>query len=313
MYYNRILSSIFEDLLREGELNWLINYVKTKDDLDILIGKNNKTEYCSIYRGTTRILLIEKGTSTNSKFKVKASPKYKQMLPELFSGNLCDVTLDKLEELRSLVATDRRFDRYHNNKKEGWYQNLYARKYGILSHENSEFVIVDKESVVGYDNENEQNTLFKPLQQTYKLIRQKLSEANPIRFGRLENKALGSELDLLALDKDGNILLLELKYGKNTSGIYLAPFQIGLYCDIFNQLDKDVLFSTVIDMVKQKQRLGLISPDWKIPKKFGEIKAKLVIGNFNSASSSLQKYYEVISFIKNENSQLIKDIEIVKI
>lgn len=313
MYYNRTLSSEFEDLLKIGELNWLIDYVKDREDLDILIGKNNKIEYCSIYRGTTRILLIEKAISKNSKFKIKASAKYKIIAPDIFSGNICDVTKDNLEKLRSIVAEDCRFDRYYNNKKEGWYQNMYARKYGILSHAGSEFVVVDKESVVGYDSEKEQDEQFKPLQESYKIIRQNLSNSNPFRFGALEKKALGSELDLLALDKNGNILLLELKHGSNTSGIYLAPFQIGLYYDVFNKLDKKILYDAVFEMLKQKQRLGLISPEWKIPNKIGEIKALLVIGNFNKASSSLTKYYEVISFINQENPKLAKDIEIVKI
>ncbi|MFI3298139.1 MAG: hypothetical protein R3Y59_11050 [bacterium] len=316
MYYNREISPELEDLLITGELKWLVRYIREHDDLDLLIGRNKSKEFCSVYRGTSRFLSIERSSFKKAVFKVTASNTYKKLCPELFSDSLSDITPERLEKLRNIVSNDSHFDRYYNNKKEGYYQNYYSRKYGLLSSELSEFVVVDKESVVGYEDENEKNKQFAPIQRLYLDVREKLCASAPELYGKHfankkdgteKEKSLGSELDLLALDKNGNILLIELKDGGNTNGIYLSPFQIGVYYDAFSQFSFDELFNTVIRMAKQKQRLNLISPDWKIPQQPGKMVAELVIGG-KCSKAALDRFESVKEFIKKDNEKLLKDI-----
>ncbi|WP_190275742.1 hypothetical protein [Thiorhodovibrio frisius] len=56
MYDNRILSHSFSKLLEpDGELRWLFYLVQKHSDTDFLIGKNDKEEWISIYRGLSRV------------------------------------------------------------------------------------------------------------------------------------------------------------------------------------------------------------------------------------------------------------------
>ncbi|MCH5327081.1 MAG: hypothetical protein J1E29_07760, partial [Duncaniella sp.] len=82
MYYDRLLSDGFEKLFtKDGILSWLIPYVKRTEDLDILIGKSGNQEYCSIYRGTSRIAMISK---SSNKYIVTASDSYKELGVNLY-------------------------------------------------------------------------------------------------------------------------------------------------------------------------------------------------------------------------------------
>jgi hypothetical protein len=112
------------------------------------------------------------------------------------------------------VSDDKKYDRYYNNKKEGYYQNILSRKYGINSLPESDFVIIDKEVVIGYKDKNEKEDNFGGKQKKYRDLLEKISRLDPIKFGKgLEKKAIGNELDFLAWKSDGTLLLIELKHG----------------------------------------------------------------------------------------------------
>lgn len=261
MYYNRKISNSFSALIEKGgELRWLFEFVKTQDDLDFLIGKNNSKEWISVYRGLSRVLKITKTKETDI-VKLDGANAYKNILPKLYGKKSTSIVFKKeLEHLVNVVSKDKKFDRYYKNKKEGYYQNILSKKYGICGNKNDDFVIIDKEAVVGYLNQKEKDTAFNKIQTKYKQFQKDISEKNSKRYGKnVEKKAVGNELDFLALDKNGNILLIEYKHGTNTSGIYLSPIQIGMYYDIFTNFPRKDLENAVFEMLTQKQKIGLIS------------------------------------------------------
>lgn len=102
----------------------------------------------------------------------------------------------------------------------------------------------------------------------------------------------------MALDKYGNILLIEFKHGSNTSGIYLSPLQIGVYNEIFSSLDPGVLHKAVFDMLHQKQSIGLIHPQWPKPKTIKGIIPWLVISASNNNSTAKARFNEVMNYAK---------------
>ena len=118
----------------------------------------------------------------------------------------------------------------------------------------------------------------------------------------MEEKPIGNELDFLALDSTGNILLIEYKHGGggNTAGIYKSPLQIGLYYDLFTKLNRDDLNKAVYEMLDQKQRIGLIHPDWEKPKKLAKIIPVLIISEFNYKSSAKEKFNEILEFVREK-------------
>jgi len=106
----------------------------------------------------------------------------------------------------------------------------------------------------------------------------------------------------LALDQDGNVLAIEYKHGTNTSGIYLSPLQIGLYYDIFTNYRNEYpsqFEHTIFSMLVQKQMMGLINPEWRIPQELKGITPVLIISNYNRRSSAKVKFAEIIEFVRN--------------
>jgi hypothetical protein len=89
-------------------------------------------------------------------------------------------------------------------------------------------------------------------------------------------------------------------YGTNTSGIYLSPLQIGMYNDIFTSFPKEDLGNAVFEMLEQKQKIGLINPNWKKPKSIKDIIPVLIISEFNYKSSAKTKFDEILQFSRKQ-------------
>jgi len=301
MYYNRTISKEFASLLENGgELRWLFDFVKNHRELDFLIGKNNSKEWISVYRGLTRILTIL--PINNISVLLDADDKYKDISPNLYGQkNLSENYQNEIEYLITQIEQNSKFDRYYKNKKEGFYQNELSKIFGICGKPDTDFVVIDKEAVIGYSDQAEKDNLFGNLQQKYKQLQREISDLNPERYGKdLGGKAIGNELDFLALDKDGNILLIEYKHGTNTSGIYLSPLQIGLYNDIYTSFPKNDLECAVFEMLEQKQKIGLINPNWKKPNCIKDIIPVLIISEFNYKSSAKTKFDEILQFARKQ-------------
>ena len=302
MYYNRKISDSFAKLIEKGgKLRWVFDFVKNHPDLDFLIGKNNSKEWISVYRGLTRIISILP-TDDPHRIKIEATNTYKQM-----SGNLYGIKSIKdnfqkdIENIISQIEGKKQFDRYYKNKKEGYYQNILSRKHGIHSSANDDFVIIDKEAVIGYSNQKEKDKLLGNIQEKYKQLQKEISILNPKRYGKnLAKKAIGNELDFLALDKEGNVLLIEYKHGTSTSGIYLSPLQIGMYNDIFTSFPKKDLECAVFEMLEQRQKIGLINPDWTKPNSIKNIIPVLIISEHNYKSSAKTKFEEILRFTRKQ-------------
>ena len=295
MYYNRTISNDLSSLLEEnGQLRWLFDFVKKRDDLDFLIGKNNSKEWISVYRGLTRIISIT--LKNNNTIFIDGAETYKKILPALYGSKSVDVNFqDDIDNLISQIEQNSKFDRYYKSEKEGYYQNKISRIYGICGKPDDDFVIIDKEVVIGYSSQVVKNTLFGEIQLKYKKLQKEISVLNPEGYGKnLEKKSIGNELDFLALDKDGNILLMELKHGTNTSGIYLSPLQIGMYADIHNKF-KEELGDAVFEMLEQKQKIGLINSNWKKPNSIKDLIPILIISDYNYETRETNSRYDTKS------------------
>ena len=308
MYYNRKLSDSFSKLLEpNGDLRWLFNLVHQRSDLDFLIGKNKKNQWISIYRGLSRVLTIS-NTIKPDVINLDGANAYKEIINGFYEQKKLSENFSK--ELLSLVEavyTDSKFDQYYNNKKEGYFQNELSRKYGICGKSNDDFVIIDKEAVIGYKNEQEKIDLTGEILECYKKLQKELSQKDTKRFGKdLDKKSIGNKLDFLALDKQGNLLLIECKHGTNTSGIYLSPFQIGMYFDLFDQFPRGELDNSVFEMLEQKKRIGLINSKWNTHG-IKDIIPVLIIFEYNDRSTAKIKYQEVMDFIRDRKEKPFLD------
>ena len=150
MYYDRTLTDDFaKHIMPGGQLRWLYDFVKNRPDLDFLVVKNKDVEAISIYRGLTRIMTI-KPTRNTGIVNIDAAPTYKEIAKEFFGvKSVSSITKEPIEFIINYLKANGVNDRYYGNKKEGYYQNELSRKHGICSSKDSEFVIIDKEAIIG--------------------------------------------------------------------------------------------------------------------------------------------------------------------
>ena len=233
MYYRRVISIELQRLLMcGGELHWLYKLVKERKDLDFLIAANNSKQHVFVYRGTTRLLDI---ALVGGLVRISAHQKYTDLAHKNNLDIYRDRDLSDLDfeygfiQLISYIPKDTHYD----NKKEGYFQNLFSRQFGILSEGTEDFVVIDKEVVIGYQNMQIKEKYFGDHQKTFKNIYGCLSKHLHNVGSKLSEKDPGNEIDFLAVDKRGKVLLIEFKHSSNPAGIYLSPIQIGLYCHIF--------------------------------------------------------------------------------
>ena len=320
MYYNRTLTQPFSQLFEQGgAFRWLFDYVKDSEDLDFQIGKSKSREWVSVYRGTSRVLKIQPYKGFNV-FNIDADRAYRLLATQgridIYGRKEPDDFGDgELGDLLGLVRQEKKLDRYYNNRKEGYYQNLFSRTYGIGGEPDGEFVIIDKEAVIGYENEEEKTKEYRQFRNPYSDLLGTISGINPERYGgNRGKKAIGNELDFLALDKNGDLLLIEFKHGTSTSGIYLSPLQIGLYYDLFSDLHQRIggLEEAVFSMLEQKQRIGLVNPSWQKPSRIRGLIPVLIIAQFNERSVARAKFAEIMRIIRKEtnNQDFLKGIRI---
>ena len=105
----------------------------------------------------------------------------------------------------------------------------------------------------------------------------------------------------LAVDRDGNILLIEYKHGSgNTSGIYLSPLQIGMYYDIFTKYPKGELDKAIHEMFRQRQKIGLIAPGFLIPAQLKDIIPVLIVSEYKEKSVAKERFHEVLKISREK-------------
>lgn len=296
IYYNRVMDSKLTDLIDE-KYKWLIEYVKEHSELDFQTGSNATDTWFSVYRGTGRVFTIKKDGT------IRADKKYMDLFPDFYEkpnkGNL--------DKLMAIVSKDLALKKYYIGKdgkrKEGYYQNLISRRYSLFCEKEDDFIIFDKEFVLGYSDDITKAKITKDTNDKYNDIVDKLKLKG---FGT-KIKAPGSECDFVGLTKDGDILMLELKQSGDTPKIALSPVQVGKYVDLTeNYLSKykTDFEKNVLEMVRQKVDLGILVPKFDIPKKIsGRIIPAVVVGG-NPTETAKERFIIARDMVKKPNINL---------
>lgn len=294
-YYNRTMSPKLEDLLKEqgGQYHWMIDYVKNHRELDFQTGSNNVDSWFSIYRGTGRVLQISVSG------KVSAHTKYEKLCPEFYE-NPSPELFDKLLEVLRYSDNFKRYyaDENNNSRKEGYYQTLISRRYTFNTRENDDFIIIDKELVIGFENKNAEEEWNTPISTN---LREDISSMRlQLKDTRLPAKIKESygEFDFLGLNWDGDIIIMELKQDDPVK-TYLSPVQVSYYHKQFTKLINELpdLYNNILSMIEQKVQLGLITiPEGKVlPTKLsGRILGYLIVGEDEPLSKEVCRKYKDI-------------------
>ena len=294
VYYNRVMSEKFEKLIMK-EYKWLIEFVKKHKELDFQTGfdqKQNKSWF-SVYRGTSRILQITY-FDKSERVKIDAATSYMKLgsYPKQLDEKHLEAYLNEINE-------NPNYGKYYidskGDRKEGYYQTLIARRYTFENKIDDDFVIFDKELVLGFINEAEKKSwnelVAKKQNETIQKLRSKSKERLPKTI-----KAEYGEIDFMGLTWDGYLVIMELK---KDAADGLSPIQIDYYGLQFERLMteemQDRLYKVIREMILQKKRMGLIkwTPKSKeLPNGLsGGVRMYIVVGNEEKATEKIKKRF----------------------
>lgn len=271
--YKRVLASEFESMLvKDGELRFLITDVPglSPDDpyaLDIHLREGNKIMY---YSGTTCVLTLQfRQKPKKAPITIKASAaaaygKYEKCGRE-FNDLMKEWSLHEIPEfkkawhayLKAVIQAAK--DRYYRNRQEGFWQNRLCVEFGRNWTPSSDWLVIDRECVIGFDNSGDKSKHYEKAFNPAMAIKGELQTSDSKKWGNPDKKGFGDEVDMLALDKSGNLVVIELKHGGNAKGIYWGPLQAGVYHSAFKDAPSEV-FQGIRDLIAQKIKLGLL-PD----------------------------------------------------
>jgi hypothetical protein len=260
--------------------------------IDIQIRGNNEL---MVYRGNSCILTIKiKVQAQQIAFKAHKAYTHHFLRSYPFS------TIPRGKITEYIVATMPKVKNHFYGDGEGRYQNMLCYKHGEVAVDNSPFIILDRECVVGFENAQVRSDIFDLIAKKYNNIRRKLQTLDPERYGIPNDRVFGNELDLLAIDKHCNLICIELKYGTNGAGIYWGPLQLAVYRELFNILNTyaQSFFSDIKELIEQKVMLGLLPENvlsyFKNKTKFNDVIPYLAIAEPNFRMNCWDKMRDII-------------------
>lgn len=304
-YYDRTMDDSFISKVL-NDYPWLIHLVKNTSELDLQTGHDPKQgrSWFSVYRGTGRVLTF---ASRRNGYKIDAADAYKKIAPTDFFERPTEKSF--VEYLSNIKKTPnlKRYYESDEGKKEGFYQNLIGRRYTFNTKIGDDFIIIDKEMVVGFKDEVTKTAWNKDIISNIEALIRNLRRDYKGRLPKDISSKYG-EFDFLAMTWNGDIIIMELKQNdpQKTS---LSPIQVRFYDEQFHKLlkeNKDIS-DNIMKMVQQKVDMGIINvPKGRsLPQKLsGKIETYVIVGEEKSLSPTICDRFRVVRkiFLPNMKS-----------
>jgi hypothetical protein len=269
MKYERILTSDFLELLKPGgRMAWLLPLALTVPQsepwaLDVQLRRKNTVMF---YQGTTCVLSVHYELSAGRpRISFSADKAYVRAEQPSATAYAALMHSWPIEQACALESSCRAYleavmnstsTRYYNNQKEGFWQNRLAVRFGRAFTTADEWLIVDRECVIELGVAPNERRQLKNIITRHEELSATLQREDKARFGSRPIR-FGVELDFLAINRDGELACVELKYGDNPSGIYWAPLQVSVYQQMY-QLALPQIAARIDEMVRQKVALQLL-------------------------------------------------------
>ena len=304
-YYDRTMDDSFISKVL-NDYPWLIHFVKNTSELDLQTGHDPKQgrSWFSVYRGTGKVLTF---VSRRNGYKIDADDTYKKIATTDFFERPTENSfveylsnIKKASNLKSYYESDQ-------GKKEGFYQNLIGRRYTFNTKAEDDFIIIDKEMVVGFKDEVTKTAWNKDIISNIEALIRNLRRDYKGRLPKDISSKYG-EFDFLAMTWDGDIIIMELKQD-DPQKTYLSPIQVRFYDEQFHKLlkeNKDIS-DNIMKMVQQKVDMGIINvPKGRsLPQKLsGKIETCVIVGEEKSLSPTICDRFRVVRkiFLPNMKS-----------
>lgn len=304
-YYDRTMDDSFISKVL-NDYPWLIHFVKNTYELDLQTGHDPKQgrSWLSVYRGTGRVLTF---ASRRNGYKIDAADAYKRIAPIGFFEH---PTEDSFVEYLSNIREAPNLQSYYESdkgKREGFYQNLIGRRYTFNTKAEDDFIIIDKEMVVGFKDEVTKTAWNKDIISKIEALIRNLRRDYKGRLPKDISSKYG-EFDFLAMTWDGDIIIMEVKQNAPQK-TYLSPIQVRFYDEQFHKLlkeNKDIS-DNIMKMVQQKVDMGIIIvPEGRsLPQELsGKIETCVIVGEEESLSPTICDRFRVVRkiFLPNMKS-----------
>ncbi|UKK73928.1 hypothetical protein L6467_05835 [Segatella bryantii] len=304
-YYDRTMDDSFISKVL-GDYPWLIKFVKKTPELDFQTGHDPRQgrSWFSVYKGTGRVITF---VSRRNGYKIDAADAYKRIAPIVFFEH---PTENSFVEYLSNIREAPNLQRYYESdqgKKEGFYQNLIGRRYTFNTKAEDDFIIIDKEMVVGFKDEVTKTAWNKDIISNIEALIRNLRRDYKGRLPKDISSKYG-EFDFLAMTWDGDIIIMELKQDDSLK-TSLSPIQVRFYDEQFHKLlkeNKDIS-DNIMKMVQQKVDMGIINvPKGRsLPQKLsGKIETCVIVGEEKSLSPTICDRFRVVRkiFLPNMKS-----------
>ena len=294
--YTRALAPAFARQLASEGLKWIAGLHRAglgKEPwaLDPQFRERNTF---SLYHGTTRLLDVKFKKGNGEELVFWAAQAYGDAGTPSASAYASLMKAWPIKEAAGLEVLCREYlakaidtadvSKYQN-RKEGYWQNRLALSYGGNWDLKRDWLIFDREVVLGFANEEEATKAFAPVREKYEKVVKDLQAADPARFGSADLR-IGNEVDLLALGPANELICIELKHGTNAAGVYWGPVQASAYRELLEPVLPQVL-EGIQRLVQQKVALGLLPPAallWVPEEKLSGVQAVLAVAEPNPRS-----------------------------
>ena len=309
--YNRTLDDkLVNDLRVNGRLGYLLHDTGVPAGepyaLDIQLRKNNEIMF---YRGTTRLLVVKlfPNNRGRSSFKINAAPFYRahSACADSFQrlalmGKSSPMDAGPLFRKYLISAMSIASPSHYDNHAEGYWQNRICHRFGREFRIDDPWLVVDRECVLEFGKGDAKEACFTPIRKHYGKLCKNVANAGSERWRQIvSEKGLGDELDMLAVAPNGDLLAIELKYGRNAHGIYRGPVQVGIYAQAMSR-QINALGPAIVELVKQKVSLGLL-PEAALnrlpPDGFTCVRPILAVADANPESACWPRLAEVMEHV----------------
>jgi hypothetical protein len=261
-----------------------------------------------VYHGGTCLLTI--GLRSIKDGKISFYSKYYGAKGKVINNNECADVFEKLKKINNiedmstliklvsdfLFAAERIVDKqkYFNGICELFWSSRLSIDYGRNWEPNDQWLIIDRESVLGFEDikldlETKKTKIAVYTDDYAEAVKSEL--ATDHMWGK-SSKTFGRELDFLAIDESHNLVCIELKIGSNEEGISWGPLQTAVYHKAFTKALPQIS-ENIIKLVNQKIDLGILkneAKDWLPPDGFKSVEGVLAVTRSNKPAR--EKYWE---------------------
>jgi hypothetical protein len=262
-YDRRAPESLIEALAPDGLMHELVQLVLEDQTrgLDLQLRADPRRPYvgrATLYIGLTKVLDVEIGRTGKFKLTGQRGKSFADLDPSLFKSDWAkphhaEWLEPEWQEVMTYVRRAIECAPLPKVRKEGLLQAALNRA------SDRSFELVDREAVIAFSSELKKDAVLEHLRQPINSAIEDVRARHP-EWAR--PKKFGDELDAIAIDQDGRVLIVEAKHNSDTAGLGLTPAQVALYLSLFErwaQQDPVHARDVLTGMVAQRRVIGLPS------------------------------------------------------